>query len=58
MGEHDWLRLVYLAGLLVLVLPALFMYRRSGNRLWRDLALWCGIAGAAALLYYATGPGR
>ena len=58
MGEHDWLRLVYFAGFLVLVLPALFLYRRSGRRLWRDIAIWSAVAGIAVLAYVTVGPGR
>lgn len=51
MNQQSWLTLVYLLGYLVLVLPALAMYRRSGSRLWRDIAIWLAVACTAALAY-------
>lgn len=57
MSQEQWVRLLYLAGFLVLVLPALLMYRRRRSRLWRDIALWLAIAAAAMLAYATFGPG-
>lgn len=57
MSRESLLRLVYLAGFLLLVLPALAMYRRKGNRFWRDIAIWLTIACLAALAYRTFGPG-
>ena len=57
LSQLDWVHLVYLAGWLVLLLPALFMYRNRRTRFWRDAALWLALAGIAALAYVTVGPG-
>ncbi len=41
------LRLTYLGIWLAVLPPALLMHRRRGGRLWRDIALWTAVAGAA-----------
>ena len=57
MSGEQWLRLVYLAGFLVLVLPAVLMYRGRRSKLLRDIAIWLAIACLAALAYLSVGPG-
>jgi len=57
LSGEQWLRLVYLAGFLVLVLPAVLMYRGRRSKLLRDIAIWLAIACLAALAYLSVGPG-
>lgn len=55
MDEFDTMRLVYLLALLVVIAPALFMVFRDRNVLLRNLAIWLGVAAAAALLFTLLG---
>lgn len=55
MDQFDTMRLVYLLALLLVISPGLFMLFRDRSALLRNLAVWLGIAAAAALLYTLLG---
>jgi hypothetical protein len=55
MDPFDTMHLVYLLALLVVIAPALFMVFRDRSVLLRNLAIWLGVAAAAALLYTLLG---
>lgn len=44
-------RLIYMLGVLVLVAPAIFVIARDRSVLLRNLAIWLGVAAAAALAW-------
>jgi hypothetical protein len=56
MGSFDTMRLVYLLTVLAILSPLLFVIFRERNVLLRNLAVWLGVATAAALLYLLVGP--
>jgi predicted aspartyl protease len=55
-SEDQVLRLTYLGIWLAVLLPAVILHRRRGGRLWRDIALWTAVAGAAVLAYLMLDP--
>jgi len=56
-SEDQWIKFAYLGLWLAVLLPAVVLHRRRGGRVWRDIALWSAIAGAALVAYLALGPG-
>lgn len=56
MDSFDTLRLVYLLAVLAILSPLLFVIFRERNALLRNIAVWLGVATAAALLYLLVGP--
>ena len=57
MDSFDTMRLVYLLAVLAVISPALFMIFRDRSVLLRNLAIWLGVATAAALIYVLVGRG-
>lgn len=56
MDSFDTLRLVYLLGVLLVISPGLFLLFRERHLMLRNLAIWLGIAAAAALLFTLLAP--
>jgi hypothetical protein len=55
MDQFETMRLVYKLGVLALIAPLLFVIFRERSALLRNLAIWLGVATAAALLYVLLG---
>lgn len=55
MDQFETMRLVYMLGVLALIAPLLFVIFRERSALLRNLAIWLGVATAAALLYVLIG---
>ncbi len=56
MAETELLRLVYLLGFLILVLPAAIALNRSRRVRWRNILVWVAIGAALILLYPWVAP--
>lgn len=57
MDGTDYVRIVYLLGILVLIAPAAYMVARDRSVFARNLAIWLGVAAAAALAWVLLGRG-
>jgi len=55
MENFDYARLVYLLGLMILVWPGIYYFRRNASKVMRYLLIWIAIGLSVAIIYLLFG---